>query len=127
MGETVVVSLGGDVVGQCGVGDTRRSKRVHLDRRVSHSAKVSGRKGSNTSAEAVAYDHQFVVGVGGNSLVEDLGNGVFDKCPGVPEAHFRFTAITEARVSVGEVDVGEPVPNGVGAAEGQDNCLVGVV
>lgn len=90
-------------------------------------AQISGGEGSDTSTKTVACDDELVVGVCGYGLVEHGGDGVSDVGPGGPEAVFGLAAFAELGVCVGEFYIGDPVADGVGAAEGEDDCLVGIV
>lgn len=78
-------------------------------------------------AETVPDYHELVLGVFGEGWGEDRGDVVADVGPGAPEAELGFAACAEFGVRVDEGCVGEPVPDGVGAPEGQDDGFVGCV
>lgn len=127
MGEAVVVLLRRNELGQGRVGHARRGIGVKLGRGVVLGTQIRGCEGSDGGAKAVSDNNQVVVRVRIKGFLDRLGNGVADVLPGAPEAQLSFTAVTEMRISVRELYVGNPVADRVRSANRQDDYLVSVV
>lgn len=74
---------------------------------------IGGSEGSNTGAQTVSHDDEFVVQVRGDDFVQVLHDVVANYRPRVPEAEFSLAAVAETRVGVGELNVGHPVADRV--------------
>lgn len=113
--------LRGDPGGEGGVAYARRAVGVEVGG-IALGAYFSGGESGDCTAEAVAGDDDLVGGVLGASCLEGGQDGGTGLVPGGCEAGVGGAA-GAPEVDVAEVEVGDEVADGGGAAEGEDDFL----
>jgi hypothetical protein len=112
--------LPGDIVGEHRVSDARAAKRIQsgLNALV---AQLGGRKRCDSAAERVPSHAHAVLRILSCSSLDSGGDGVSRVEPRLPEPRVRTAAGADIGGDEDEVEVREPVVDGLGAAERDDD------
>lgn len=95
--------------------------QISLD---SFASKDTGSKSCQSSAQRVASDNDLVAGICSTCFVYCVQNASLGLEPGAPETCCSIAVTANGGWCVGEVEVGDPVPDGARAAEGNYDELV---
>ena len=105
-----------------------RKSGTYQIQRISSIAQGSASQSSNSTTQAVARQDQPVAGVRRRSTCNPWGQIISDSFPGLEESRVRRAARTEAAgIGLAEVQVGNPIADGMAASEGQHDQLIGIV
>lgn len=127
MRDAEVAALVRDVLADLARADARLAEAVQLDR-VPVVAQLGGGEDGDGAAEAVADRDDLVGRVGVGGLLDGVEHAVAGLGPGGVEAAEGVAAVADVgRGHDGEVEVGQVVADGAGAAEGDDDEVVGAV
>lgn len=127
VGDAPQAALVCHVLGQCGVTHAWLAIGIQIQR-ISSIAQGSASQSSNSTTQAVARQDQPVAGVRRRSTCNPWGQIISDSFPGLEESRVRRAARTEAAgIGLAEVQVGNPIADGMAASEGQHDQLIGIV
>lgn len=124
MRDTIITPLRRDEIAKFRPRDPRRAIRVQIDLVPVNDAQLGRRERRDGAAQRVARHDELVRRVRGRERLDGIQDRGARVEPALPEAAVRGAAGAQVCVYFSELEVREPVCEGVGAAEGDDDELV---